>query len=318
VKIASRRTPFGDRLCFAEVVPNHLVDIQAAAVRRLDTAGAHRDDALARSRHVVFGDLPALLQVDPDLSDIRRVFDWVADHTGTEELDADCLWSDEPGRLGTPLDRPQTIWLMLANFPRGRRPGTEQPQPQPQQGELPPMRGCLKSVGALAGPYDDLLHPAISNKVDPEVELGVVIGRRSRRLSVQDAQGAVAGYVLFCDAGSRDVSELDSGRMDRAKGFDTYGITGPWFVTADEITDPYDLSIRQWVNGELRQEGSTAQMLHSIPEQLAWLTEAITLVPGDVLSTGTPPGHGAVKPGDVVRGEIEGLGAIENRVVLDD
>ncbi|MFL4907868.1 fumarylacetoacetate hydrolase family protein [Streptomyces sp. MMS24-I2-30] len=314
MKIASRRTPFGDRLCFADVVPGHLVDIQAASVRRAETAGVHRDDALARSRHVVLGDLPALLQADPDLGEIRRVHDWAVDHAGTGELGADCLWSDEPGRLGTPLGRPRTVWLMLANFPRGARPGAQ----QPPRGERPTMRGCLKSVSALAGPRDDLLHPAISSKVDPEVELGVVVGRRSRHLAQADALNAVAGYVLFCDSGSRDVSELDGGRMDRAKGFDTYGITGPWFVTPDEIADPHDLPIRQWVNGESRQEGSTAQMFHTIPEQLAWLTEAITLAPGDVLSTGTPPGHGTVEPGDIVRGEIEGLGVIENKVVLDD
>jgi 2-keto-4-pentenoate hydratase/2-oxohepta-3-ene-1,7-dioic acid hydratase in catechol pathway len=313
VKIASRRTPFGPRLCFADVLPDHLIDVQTACARRLEASGIHPDDALARARHIVFGDLPALLQIDPGLDDIRRVYDWSVDRAGIGELDADCLWSDEPGRLGTPLGRPRTLWLMLANYPRGPRPGAD----RPQSGDRPTMRGCLKAAGALAGPHDDLLHPAISSQVDPEVELGVVIGRRSRHLTHDDALSAVAGYILFCDSGSRDVSELDGGRMDRAKGFDTYGITGPWFVTPDEITDPYRLRIRQWVNNELRQEGSTAEMLHSIPEQLAWLTEAITLTPGDVLSTGTPPGHGAVKPGDLVRGEIEGLGVIENRVVLD-
>jgi 2-keto-4-pentenoate hydratase/2-oxohepta-3-ene-1,7-dioic acid hydratase in catechol pathway len=313
VKIASRRTPFGDRLCFADVVPHQLIDIQAAFVRRLETDGVHREDALVRSRLALAGDLPALLQADPQLTVVHDLFDWTVSHLDSGVLDEDCLWSGDPARLGSPLGRPRTVWLMLANYPRGARPGAQQPQP----GERPTMRGCLKAVSALAGPYDDLLHPAISSKVDPEVELGVVVGRRSRHLTVDDAPNALAGYVLFCDSGSRDVSDTDSGRMDRAKGFDTYGITGPWFVTPDEITDPYDLSIRQWVNGELRQEGSTDQMIHTIPEQLAWLTEAITLAPGDVLSTGTPPGHGAVAPGDVVRGEIAGLGVIENTVVLD-
>ncbi|MFD4548901.1 fumarylacetoacetate hydrolase family protein [Streptomyces sp. NPDC058466] len=313
MKIASRRTPFGDRLCFAEVVPHHLLDIQAAFVRRLETQGVHRDDALARSRLDIPGDLPALLQADPQLTAVRWVFDWAVEQADSGDL-RDCLWSDDPERLGPPVGRPQTIWCMLANYPRRPSDPDQRQQPQPQRG----LQGCLKPPGSLAGPHDALRHPVISERVDPEMELAVVIGHRSRFLTPDTALRAVAGYVGFCDVGSRDVSERDNNRMDRGKGFDTYGITGPWFVTADEIPDPHRLRIRGWVNGELRQDGSTAQMFHSVPEQLAWLTEALTLTPGDVLSTGTPPGHGVVRPGDVVRGEIEGLGVIENKVVLDD
>ncbi|MEV7289446.1 fumarylacetoacetate hydrolase family protein [Streptomyces sp. NPDC093252] len=315
MKIASRRTPFGDRLCFADVVPHQLIDLQAAFVRRAQSDGVHRDDALVRARLAVPGDLPTLLQADPQLGTVRRLFDWVVGQTGSGVLDADCLWSDDPARLGPPIGRPRTIWCMLANYPR-RRPAAA---PVTEAG--PPRRGlqgCLKAPGAVAGPHDDLRHPAISEQVDPEMELAVVIGPRSRHLTGGEAMRAVAGYVGLCDTGSRDVSERDNNRMDRAKGFDTYGICGPWFVTADEIPDPHALRIRQWVNGEVRQDGSTAEMYHSIPEQLAWLTAALTLAPGDVLSTGTPAGHGAVRPGDVVRGEVEGLGAIENKVVLDD
>jgi 2-keto-4-pentenoate hydratase/2-oxohepta-3-ene-1,7-dioic acid hydratase in catechol pathway len=315
VKIASRRTPFGDRLCFPEVVPHHLIDIQAAFVRRLETGGVHRDDALARARLAIPGDLPALLQADPELAAVRRVFDWAVAHADTGELHEDCLWSDEPERLGPPIGRPQTIWCMLANYPRER--SGAQPSGAARDRPKRGLQGCLKATGALAGPHDDLRYPAISEKVDPEMELAVVIGPRSRFLTPDTALQAVAGYVGFCDTGSRDVSELDNNRMDRAKGFDTYGITGPWFVTADELPDPHRLRIRSWLNGELRQDGSTAEMFHSIPEQLAWLTAALTLAPGDILSTGTPLGHGNVQPGDVIRGEIEGLGVIENNVVLD-
>ncbi|MFK0284296.1 fumarylacetoacetate hydrolase family protein [Streptomyces sp. NPDC090499] len=311
MKIASRRTPFGDRLCFADVVPHQLIDIQAAFVRRLERDGAHRDDALTRSRRAVAGDLPALLRDDPHLSDVRRLFDWAVAQRDSGVLDADCLWSDDPALLGPPVGSPRTVWCMLANYPR-RRPAPGE-RPAAPRG----LQGCLKAPGSLTGPYDDLLHPAITEQVDPEMELAVVIGSRSRHLTEDDALAAVAGYVAFSDVGSRDVSERDNNRMDRAKGFDTYGSCGPWFVTADEIDDPHALRIRQWVNGEVRQDGSTAEMLHSISEQLAWLSAALTLAPGDVLSTGTPPGHGAVRPGDVVRGEVEGLGVIENKVAVD-
>jgi 2-keto-4-pentenoate hydratase/2-oxohepta-3-ene-1,7-dioic acid hydratase in catechol pathway len=315
VKIASRRTPFGDRLCFPEVVPGQLVDIQAAFVRRLETDGVHRDDALARARLAVAGDLPALLRADPQLTAVRRVFEWAVSHAGSGDLDHDCLWSDEPRRLGPPIGQPRTIWCMLANYPR--EPVGSAPSGTAPARSVRSPQGCLKAVGALAGPHDDLRYPTICEKVDPEMELGVVIGSRSRHLTPDSAMRAVAGYVGFCDVGSRDVSERDGNRMDRGKGFDTFGITGPWFVTADEIPDPHRLRIRSWVNGEPRQDGSTAEMFHSVPDQLAWLTEALTLAPGDVLSTGTPLGHPLVRPGDVVRGEIEGLGVIETEVVAD-
>jgi 5-oxopent-3-ene-1,2,5-tricarboxylate decarboxylase/2-hydroxyhepta-2,4-diene-1,7-dioate isomerase len=126
---------------------------------------------------------------------------------------------------------------------------------------------------------------------------------------------AVAGYVGFCDVGARDVSAVDGHRADRSKGFETFSIIGPWFVTADEVPDPHCLRIRYWVNGELRQNGTTGEMFHTIPEQLEWLTSALALAPGDVVGTGTPPGVSSVLPGDELRGEIEGLGVIANRVV---
>lgn len=311
MKLASRRTPFGDRLCFADVVPHQLIYLQAAFVRRLETDGVHRDDALVRSRFTALGDLPALLQADPRLAAVRGLFDWCAEHADTGVLDEDCLWSDEAARLGPPVGRPHTVWCMGGNYLR--RPLAPDEAPPPRRG----LGGGQKAPGALAGPHDDLRYPAISERVDSEMELAVVIGRRSRFLTPGDAMDAVAGYVGFRDVTSRDVAERDNHRMDRAKGFDTYGICGPWFVTADEIPDPHALRIRQWVGGEARRDGSTAEMFHTIPEQLTWLTAALTLAPGDVLSTGAPPGNGAVRPGDVVRGEIEGLGLIENKVVPD-
>jgi 2-keto-4-pentenoate hydratase/2-oxohepta-3-ene-1,7-dioic acid hydratase in catechol pathway len=310
VKLAIRRTYLGDRLCFPEVIDGRLVDVQAAYARKLETDGNHRDDAIARSRRDIAQSLPALLQADPDLAVVRRVHEWALAHVHTGDLTADCTWSAEKELHGPPIGRPHTVWGMTANYPRDRQ--------APPAGEAAPRRrlqGFLKAPSALAGPYDNFLYPAMSQRVDPELELGVVIGRRSRGLEPETAMTAVAGYVAFLDAGARDVSELDNHRMDRGKGFDTFGLVGPWFVTADEIPEPHSLGVRFWVNGELRQDGSTAEMFHDIPEQLSWLTEALTLAPGDVVSTGTPPGVRSVRPGDVMRGEIEGLGVMENAVV---
>lgn len=310
VKLAIRRTYFGDRLCFPDVVPGRLVDVQAAYAWQLDARGAYRDDAIARAQREIAPELPALLQADPRLGAVRRVRDQVADGDGLPE---ECTWPADEVLLGPPVGHPATVWDMSSNYPRERASAGARSSGPTQ--DPPPLSGYLKAAGSLAGPYDDLVYPAISERVAPEMELAVVIGKRSRGLEAGTAMDAVAGYVGFCDVGARDVSAADNSRADRSKGFETFSIVGPWFVTADEIPDPHCLRIRYWVNGELRQDGTTGEMFHPIPEQLAWLTSALTLVPGDVVATGTPPGVSTVRPGDELRGEIEGLGAIANRVV---
>ncbi|HEY6786426.1 MAG TPA: fumarylacetoacetate hydrolase family protein [Trebonia sp.] len=310
MKLAIRRTYFGDRLCFPDVVPGRLVDVQAAYAWQLEARGAYRDDAIARAQREIAPELPVLLQADPSLGAVRRVCDQVADGDGLPE---ECTWPADEVLLGPPVGHPATVWDMSSNYPR-ERASAGAPSSGPA-GDPPPLSGYLKAVGSLAGPHDDLVYPAISERVAPEMELAVVIGKRSRGLDAATAMDAVAGYVGFCDVGARDVSAADNNRADRSKGFETFSIIGPWFVTADEIPDPHCLRIRYWVNGELRQDGTTGEMFHPIPEQLAWLTSALTLAPGDVVATGTPPGVSTVRPGDELRGEIEGLGAIANRVV---
>jgi 2-keto-4-pentenoate hydratase/2-oxohepta-3-ene-1,7-dioic acid hydratase in catechol pathway len=313
VKLAIRRTYLGDRLCFPDVIPDRLVDVQAVYAWQLERKGAYRDDAIARSQRAIPSGLPALLQVDPGLTVVREVHEQAVANADKGDLPEDCTWSNGKAALGPPVGHPGTVWGMTGNYPRTR---PDPAAPDPGEAEAPrPLTGFLKAAGSLAGPCDDVIYPAISHQVHPEMELAVVIGRRSRGLDAESAMDAVAGYVGFCDLGARDVSELDNRRMDRGKGFDTFSIVGPWFVTADEVPEPHKLRIRYWVNGELRQDGSTAEMFHMIPEQLAWLTSALTLAPGDVLSTGTPPGVSSIQPGDELRGEIEGLGVIANTVV---
>jgi 2-keto-4-pentenoate hydratase/2-oxohepta-3-ene-1,7-dioic acid hydratase in catechol pathway len=313
VKLAVRRTYLGDRLCFPGIVEDRLVDVQAVHAHQMERGGMCRQDAIARSRHEIASDLPALLRADPELTAARRAYEHATAAAKLGDLPADCLWSAEPTELGPPIGRPATVWGMTTNYPRTRS------GPDPRTAEGPPrLSGFLKAAGSLAGPYDDIRHPAISRRVDPEVELAVVIGRRARKLRPDNAMSAVAGYVAFLDVSARDVAELDNHRLDRGKGFDTFGIVGPWFVTADEIPDPHRLRIRAWVNGELRQDGSTAEMHHTIPEQLVWLTSALTLAPGDVLSTGTPPGVSSIRPGDEFVGAVEALGATANSVIAAD
>ncbi len=178
-----------------------------------------------------------------------------------------------------------------------------------------------KQVSCITGPYDDLVVPEGMSTLDYEVELAVIIGRRCSRVSARDAAKYIAGYTVSNDASIRECHGR-SPTITLAKSFDSLGPMGPWMVTADDIPDPHALRVRTWVNGELRQDGNTAEMRFNIFEQIEELSHAMTLQPGDVLATGTPAGIGAARqpplfllPGDVVRMQIEDIGEIENRVV---
>ncbi len=175
-----------------------------------------------------------------------------------------------------------------------------------------------KQVSCVNGPFDPVHLPHVSDKVDYEAELGVVIGRRCRHVSVADAPSVVAGYLVINDVTVRDW-QMRSPTMTLGKSFNTHGPMGPWLVTPDEVPDPHALRMRMLVNGEVRQEVSTGEMIFNIWDQIAYLSTVMTLEPGDVIATGTPSGVGAaMKPpqfrrvGDVMRVEIENIGHIEN------
>jgi 2-keto-4-pentenoate hydratase/2-oxohepta-3-ene-1,7-dioic acid hydratase in catechol pathway len=178
-----------------------------------------------------------------------------------------------------------------------------------------------KQVSCVHPPYEPVQMPRASDKLDYEAELGVVIGRRCRHVSVEEAPSVVAGYVVCNDISVRDW-QMRSPTMMLGKSFNTHGPFGPWIVTADEVRDPHALRMRMKLNGEIRQEVSTGEMIYNIWDQIAYLSTVMTLEPGDVLATGTPSGVGVamkppsfVKVGDVMRVEIDGIGHIESTVV---
>lgn len=177
-----------------------------------------------------------------------------------------------------------------------------------------------KQTSCIAGPYDDT-DPGVSEAVDYEVELGVVIGKTAKNVSVEDAKDHVFGYLVCNDVSARDW-QTHAPTFTVGKSFDTHGPIGPWIVTADEIPDPHALGLRCFVNGELRQDGNTSELVYNIWQQISYLSTAFTLKPGDLLATGTPSGVGVamtpprfLQTGDVVRCEVDGIGAIENRVI---
>ncbi|MFD6134961.1 fumarylacetoacetate hydrolase family protein [Isoptericola sp. NPDC060257] len=177
-----------------------------------------------------------------------------------------------------------------------------------------------KQVSCIVGPRAGIVKPDVSDELDYEIELAVVIGKRCKHVAAADARSVIAGYMVANDVSVRDWLQKRSPTFTLGKSFDTHGPLGPWLTTDDEVHDPLDLGMRLTVNGEVRQDWRTDDMIDDVYEQIAYLTQVMTLEPGDVLATGTPSGIGAptgrfLKVGDVVRAEIEGLGALENTIV---
>jgi ureidoglycolate lyase len=181
----------------------------------------------------------------------------------------------------------------------------------------------LKSLGALCGANDDVKMPRGSKKLDWEVELGIVIGKKASYVPESHAMDHVAGYCVCNDVSEREYQLERAGTWDKGKGCDTFGPTGPWMVTKDEVRDPQSLALWTEVNGKRYQNGTTKTMIFGVVKLVSYVSHFITLYPGDVIATGTPPGVGqGVKPqpvflraGDVMKLSVDGLGVQTQRVV---
>jgi len=181
-----------------------------------------------------------------------------------------------------------------------------------------------KQVSCLSGPNDDVTIPPKSKKSDWEVELGVIIGTRAKNIRKADALKHVAGYCTINDLSEREFQAERSGQWTKGKSYDTFGPVGPWLVTADEVKDPQKLHMWLELNGKRVQDGSTSTMVFGVAHIVAYLSEFFTLMPGDIITTGTPPGVGMgmkpqrfLKPGDTMRLGIAGLGEQSQKVVRD-
>ena len=179
----------------------------------------------------------------------------------------------------------------------------------------------MKATTCISGPNDDVIQPKHSTKLDWEVELGVVIGTKAQYVSEADALSYVAGYCAVNDVSER-AFQMQSSQWDKGKGCDTFGPIGPWLVTSDEITDPQSLDMWLDVNGRRMQTGNTRTMIFPVAQLVSYVSQYMTLLPGDIITTGTPPGVALgmkepawLKPGDVVTLGIKGLGEQRQKVV---
>lgn len=220
-------------------------------------------------------------------------------------------------RLGPCIARPGKVLGIGLNYRDHAR----------ETGARTPQRPIVfaKAASAVCGPDDDLICPVDAEQLDWEVELAVVVGRRTRRVTESQALAHVAGYCVVDDVSERDWQKNHGGQFIKGKSHDTFCPLGPWLVTADEVADPGGLRLWTEVNGERVQDGETAEMIFGVATLISHLSHYLTLEPGDVIATGTPAGVGLgrqpprfLRPGDRLRLGIEGLGEQNHRVVADD
>jgi len=240
---------------------------------------------------------------------LERLRRWVENNSG------DLRRVDSSVRLGAPICRPSKIVCIGLNY---RDHAAETGQEVPTEPVI-----FFKATSSLSGPNDQVVIPLGSTKLDWEVELAFVIGREARYVAKRDALDHIAGYVLHNDYSERAFQLERGGQWVKGKSADTFAPLGPFLATRDEIPDPGHLDLWLTVNGATRQKSNTEQMVFGVSDLVSYVSQFMTLLPGDVISTGTPPGVGLgmnppayLKPGDVVALGIQGLGESRQEVVV--
>jgi len=276
-----------------------LATFTAGGAPELGLVQGDRVVCLSRAAPQLAADMRDLIARWPDAErDVRTIGDAAADTLALADV-----------RLLAPIRRPGKIFAIGLNYADHiAESGQETPANQVW---------FSKAASAANGPFDPIEIPA-GGRVDYEAEMVAVVGQGGRRIAAADAPGAIFGYCVGNDATER-AWQLRTPQWTLGKSFDTHAPFGPWITTADEVADPHALALRGYVNDELRQDSNTRHLVFNVWDQVAHLSHAMTLEPGDLIFTGTPGGVGvAMKPpkflqaGDVVRVEIEGLGVIEN------
>jgi 2-keto-4-pentenoate hydratase/2-oxohepta-3-ene-1,7-dioic acid hydratase in catechol pathway len=239
---------------------------------------------------------------------LAALAEWVADGCPGGAL------IDPAARLGPPVNRPSKIVCVGKNYlDHAKEMG----------GELPTEPALfMKASSAWSGPHDDVIIPRDGIKMDYEVELAVVIGRIASYVEERDSMDCIAGYSVFCDYSERAFQQDMGGQWTKGKSADSFAPMGPWLATSDEVSDPQKLRLWCKVNGELRQNSWTGDMMCSVRQLVAYISRFMTLLPGDVVATGTPAGVAMgmsppryLQAGDFVECGIEGLGELAQRVV---
>lgn len=238
----------------------------------------------------------------------KRVIDFVEKHNLMEYL-----FVKESFKYNAPVEFPPKFICLAKNYEEHAKEfGSKPPSEEPVI--------FAKSGTSVIGHLETIYIPTNVGRIDHEVELAIVIGKRGKRIKKENAWSHIAGYTIVIDVTARDIQRKDVQAQHpwfRSKSFDYFAPMGPWIVTADEIQPPIELDIKLWVNDELRQNSNTKNMIFDIPTIIESISKYMTLYPGDVISTGTPEGVGPIKPGDKIIAQIQKIGELVNYVEAD-
>lgn len=285
------------------IIDGRVIDLRGAAAALARPHGAHDTPALP-------ADMLALLRLGAaGLDTVRALLDVV----GAPDTMMPYVYDLSAVRVRAPIPAPGKILCIGRNY---REHAEEEGAAIPEEPLV-----FAKFANTIIGPDDKIIRPPTTRELDYEAELVVVIGTTGKYIPPAHALDHVAGYTIGHDVSARDLQRTDA-QWVRAKSSDTFAPLGPALVTCDEVPDPHALAIRLWVNGDLRQNSTTSLMIADIPTLIAFISESITLAPGDLIFTGTPAGVGAfrdpplfLQPGDEVAIEVTALGRLNNRIV---
>ena len=294
---------------FAAIKPNDLAVVEDASLIFIG-------EMLARE--ALLPKEPSMIDLISKYAELKQALESAASKGEKRKLD--------PKLLKAPIESPSKIWAAASNYKRGSV-GLNDARGRGTAGTATAQeileRTFLKPPSAITGPEENIIIPSGAESIFPELELCVVIGNKARHLSKQSAFDAVFGYTIMLDVTARGYGSgtgLPGTRCVR-KGFETFAPIGPWITTKDEISDPHNLWMRLWVNGELTQSARTDAMVNDIPALVSYLSQVTTLYPGDLITTGNPDSpefQRQLRPGDTLKAEIEGIGAMNLGVAKED
>ena len=292
-----------------------IIDVRGALAARLRDGGEGHPRALAEA--LIPSDMRGLIERgEPAIAQVRSAVQYALDRgEGGDPTESRIVFGFSEVGIHAPILNPEKVIAVGLNYLDHAK----------ESGMEPPKNPIFfsKYASSIVGPGGAVVIPPadVTQKVDYEVELAVVIGRAAKNVSVDEAMDYVFGYTIMNDVSARDL-QFEDGQWVKGKALDTFAPMGPWIVTKDEIPDPHNLRIVMALNGEVVQDSNTSQLIFKVPQLIAYFSRLFTLRPGDVISTGTPPGVGMarkpprfLKPGDTMVAEIQGIGALQNPVV---
>ena len=290
---------------------NQVLDLNRAYAEQLESEGELTPQVVADA--LLPADMKSFLARGDRGIELAKKVQSFSEEKGEKFFKQQVFFKLQEVKLCAPITDPGKIICLAHNYSDFLEENNLPIPPEP--------RIFSKYLNAICGPEDVIIKPKATNELGYEAEMAFVIGKSARNVKEEDAYNYIAGYTIFNDVSASDITTMDK-QVLRGKTYDTFAPIGPYIVTKDEVPDPHNLDIKLWVNDEKLQDSNTDQVLYKTPKLVAFLSTVMTLEPGDIVATGTPPGIAKFSsdptymwPGDICKIEVEKLGVLENKII---